>query len=175
MNNSQLRNDPIKTDDERNNFNFSAHRKHRNPPEISEIQGGKSRDKTPVNQRSFQQPIPYHVIDSLQIKSCMSITCDVLPLVRLFIVRCVVCLQFTPTVFSYDWIDFLKSASSFDFEQWKKRSQRMKRNRHRRQVYLSFLTMFPARVPGHLKIDVQCTIRAGQYKCTNVISLLVII
>ena len=139
MNNSQLRNDPIKTDDERNNFNFSADRKLWNPPEISEIQGGKSRDKTPVNQRSFPTANPYHVIDSLQ--SCMSITCDVLPLVRLFIVRCVVCLQFTPTVFSYDWIAFLKSASSFDFEQWKKRSQRMKRNRHRRQVYLSFLTI----------------------------------
>ena len=30
----------------------------------------------------------------------------------------------TPTVFSYNWVAFLKSSSSFDFEQWKKRSQR---------------------------------------------------
>ena len=43
----------------------------------------------------FLQPIRYHVIDSLQ--SCMSITWDVWPLVPL-LVRCVVCLQFTPTV-----------------------------------------------------------------------------
>ena len=107
----------------------------------------------------------------------MSITRDVWPLqVPLFTVRCVVCQQFTPTVFAYDWIAFLKSASSFDFEQWKKRSQRMKRNRHRRQVYLSVLTMCPARVPGHLKIDGWCTIRAGRYKRTVLlISLLVII
>ena len=69
----------------------------------------------------FLQPIRYHVIDSLQ--SCMSITWDVWPLVPL-LVRCVVCLQFTPTVFSYNWVAFLKSSSSFDFEQWKKRSQR---------------------------------------------------
>ena len=97
----------------------------------------------------FLQPIRYHVIDSLQI--WMSITWDVWPLVPL-LVQCVVCLQFTPTVFSlgshagvfrdekraplktpareaifsYNWVVFLKSASSFDFEQWKKRSQRMK-------------------------------------------------
>ena len=128
MNNSWLLNDPIKTDDERNNyFNFSANRKHWNPREISEIQSGKPRNKTP--EVLFLQPIRYHVIDSLQ--SCMSITWDVWPVVPV-LVRCVVCLQFTPTVFSYDWIAFLKSASSFDFEQWKKRSQRMKRNRHRR-------------------------------------------
>ena len=31
------------------------------------------------------------------------------------------CLQFRPTVFSYDWVAFLKSASSFDFEQWTKK------------------------------------------------------
>ena len=62
----------------------------------------------------FLQPIRYHVIDSLQ--SCMSITWDVWPLVPL-LVRCVVS-------FSYNWIAFLKSSSSFDFEQWKKRSQR---------------------------------------------------
>ena len=69
----------------------------------------------------FLQPIQYHEIDSLQ--SCMSITWDVWPLVPL-LVRCVLCLQFTPTVFSYNWVAFLKSSSSFDFEQWKKRSQR---------------------------------------------------
>ena len=124
MNNSWLLNDPIKTDDERNNFNFSANRKHWNPREISEIQSGKPRNKTPEN-----QPIRYQVIDSLQ--RCMSITWDVWPLAPL-LVRCVLCLQFTPTVFSYDWVAFLKSASSFDFEQWKKRSHRMKRNCHRR-------------------------------------------
>ena len=69
----------------------------------------------------FLQPIRYHVIDSLQ--SCMSITWDVWPLVPL-LVECVLCSQFTPTVFSYNWVTFLKSSSSFDFEQWKKRSQR---------------------------------------------------
>ena len=69
----------------------------------------------------FLWPSLYHVIDSLQ--SCMSITWDVWPLVPL-LVRCVVCLQFTPTVFSYNWVAFLKSPSSFDFEQWKKISQR---------------------------------------------------
>ena len=53
----------------------------------------------------------------------MSITWDVWPLVP-FLVRCVVCLQFTPTVFCYNWVAFLKSSSSFDFQQWKKRSQR---------------------------------------------------
>ena len=106
----------MKTDDERNNFNFSANRKHWNPREISEIQSGKPRNKTP--EVLFLQPIRYHVTDSLQ--GCMSITWDVWPLVPLLI-RCVVCLQFTPTVFSYDWATFLKSASSLDFEQWKKK------------------------------------------------------
>ena len=50
----------MKTDDERNNFNFSANRKHWNPREISEIQSGKPRNKTPKNQRSFPaaNPIP---------------------------------------------------------------------------------------------------------------------
>ena len=50
----------MKTDDERNNFNFSANRKHWNPREISEIQSGKPRNKTPENQRSFPtaNPIP---------------------------------------------------------------------------------------------------------------------
>ena len=43
----------MKTDDERNNFNFSANRKLWNPREISEIQSGKPRNKTPENQRSF--------------------------------------------------------------------------------------------------------------------------
>ena len=132
INNLWLLNDPIKTDDERNNyFNFSANRKHWNPREISEIQSGKPRNKIIKLLKIsvlFPQPIRYHVIGSLQ--SCMSITWDVWLLVPL-LVRCVVYLQFTPTVFSCDWIAFLKSASSFDFEQWKKRSQRMKRNRHR--------------------------------------------
>ena len=52
--------DPIKTDDERNNFSFSAYRKHCNPPEISEIQNGKPPNKTHENQRSFltANPIP---------------------------------------------------------------------------------------------------------------------
>ena len=40
------------------------------------------------------------------------------------LVQCVLCSKFTPTVFSYNWVAFLKSCSSFDFEQWKKRSQR---------------------------------------------------
>ena len=66
----------------------------------------------------FLQSIRYHVIDNLQ--SFMSITWDVWPLAPL-LVRSVVYLQFTPTVFSCDWIAFLKSASSFDFEQWKKK------------------------------------------------------
>ena len=30
----------------------------------------------------------------------------------------------SPTVFSYNWVAFLKSSSWFDFDQWKKRSQR---------------------------------------------------
>ena len=123
----------------------------------------------------FLQLIRYHVIDSLMKLHVNHLRC--LTFGYPVLVRCVVCLQFTPTVFSYDWIAFLKSASSFDFEHWKKRSrQRMKINPHRRQVYLSFLTMFPARVPGHLKTGVQCTIRTGQYKHTVLlISLLVII
>ena len=50
----------------------------------------------------------------------MSITRNVWPLVSL-LVWCVVCLQFTPTVFSYEWVAFLKSASSFDLEKWKKK------------------------------------------------------
>ena len=36
-----------KSGDEGNNFNFSAHRKHWNPRETSEIQSGKPRNKTP--------------------------------------------------------------------------------------------------------------------------------
>ena len=68
----------------------------------------------------FLQPILYHVIDSLQ--SCMSITWDVWPLVPL-LVRCVVSTIYAHRIFI--WLDrFSKSSSSFDFEQWKKRSQR---------------------------------------------------
>ena len=51
-------NDPIKTDGERNNFNFSANRKHWNPRVISEIQGGKHRNTTLENQRSFPTANP---------------------------------------------------------------------------------------------------------------------
>ena len=45
-------------DDERNNFDFSVHRKHRSPRETSEIQSGKPRSKTPERQRSFPTANP---------------------------------------------------------------------------------------------------------------------
>ena len=38
VNNSKLLNNPIKTEDERNDFNFSAHRRQWNPLETREIQ-----------------------------------------------------------------------------------------------------------------------------------------
>ena len=89
-----------------------------------------TRNKTPKNQRSFPaanpiprnwQPAKFHV-NHLR---CLTFGS---PLSSMSVVY----LQFTPTIFSYDWVAFLKSASSFDFEQWKKRSHRMKRNCHRR-------------------------------------------
>ena len=67
----------------------------------------------------FLQLIRYHVIDSLMKLHVNHLRC--LTFGYPVLVQCVVCLQFTPTVFSYDWIAFLKSASSFDFEQWKKK------------------------------------------------------
>ena len=60
----------------------------------------------------FPQLIRYHVIDSLMKLHVNHLRC--LTFGYPVLVRCVVCLQFTPTVFSYDWITFLKSASSFD-------------------------------------------------------------
>ena len=79
------------------------------------------RNKTPENQRSFPaanpiprnwQPAKLHVnhLRCLTFGSPFSSMCRVSTV--------------TPTVFSYNWVAFLKSSSSFDFEQWKKRSQR---------------------------------------------------
>ena len=73
----------------------------------------------------------------------------------------------TPTVFSYNWVAFLKSSSSFDFEQWKKRSQRKteividgRSICHSWQCFqLAFMVTWKLTFSA-------CTIRAGQYKRT---------
>ena len=68
-------NDPIKTEDERNKFNFSAHRKHRNPRETSEAkQRGKPRKKTVCGLHldkinitlPLSSKIPYPIVDRVR-------------------------------------------------------------------------------------------------------------